>query len=1064
VISASTGATSTVLAGVAGSHDYSQPTWSPDGSTIGVTDMVPTTPRQSTIDVFRAAGGAPTALTTVTTAGQQDSAADWSPDGSKLLFSRQTASGVVLETIPGGGGQPTAVPANGDSWTDPGFSPDGARLVATGHVKSVDIWTLDPTSGPVAQLTNVDNAGHADWGTQQAQPLGLPLATPASTSASIFYPPDQTGAKSAACTSIAGLSAASSCVEVIYTQVTGAGYTTLTTSATGPPAASGFSLGNSPTYDNVYTTAQFTTARVCVYDTSVTATSVLLQFDSTGHATDVTDYNFPAPPNPDPGARICSIPLSSLSLFAIAQPHAAPPTATIASPADIQTYTLGQAVGTSFSCTEGAGGPGIQSCLDSNGSTSPGSLDTSTAGAHSYTVTATSQDGQTGTATIHYTVSQASQSITFTSTPPNNPVFGGTYSVAATGGASGNPVIFSIDPFSALGACSLSGNTVSFTAPGPCIVDANQAGNANYLPAPQAQQSFTIGQASQSISFPSAGVTYGQPDFSPASANSRLPVSYSNPSGPCAIDGQGLVQITGAGSCTISAGQSGNADYQPATPVTQTFTIGQAPLFVNANDASVVFGQTPTLTYTLAGFVNGENGASAGVSGSATCSATPPSQDPGTYPGAINCAPGTLSAANYEFVQGTSGTLTITEASQSISFPPTPVLYNQPDFSPASASSGLPVSYSNPSGQCAIDSQGLVQITGAGSCTITANEPGNTDYQAATSVTQTFAIVGPPTATISSPLDGQIYSQGQSIATSFSCADAANGPGIQSCVDSDGASGGTGALDTSTAGTHNYTVTATSKDGLTGTTTIRYTVTSVTVARLVWSPVPIAPAGGLAPGSLTPVTVTAVDASGTPVRNAAIFLQFSPALSSDAAARCSGTFGGTVISAAGVYCRANGSGVVTVMYRTSSGSALPDGSDTLVAAIDPYGTDRAADSYTYLAPARSRIARFAWSPSPIAATGSLAPDQQVTVTLTALDRFGSPIPNVPVQIALQLAPGSTAAITVAGHILPSGQLGTRADGTITVTYRASGNPTTGTDAITATDSTGLVTQHDLYTY
>jgi hypothetical protein len=88
-----------------------------------------------------------------------------------------------------------------------------------------------------------------------------------------------------------------------------------------------------------------------------------------------------------------------------------------------------------------------------------------------------------------------------------------------------------------------------------------------------------------------------------------------------------------------------------------------------------------------------------------------------------------------------------------------------------------------------------------------------------------YTVAGPPKATIKTPGGGGTYKEGEVIATAFSCEEGEFGPGLESCTDSNGASGGVGALNTLFGlGPASYEVTAKSKDGQTGTAKIGYTV------------------------------------------------------------------------------------------------------------------------------------------------------------------------------------------------------------------------------------------------
>jgi hypothetical protein len=355
--------------------------------------------------------------------------------------------------------------------------------------------------------------------------------------------------------------------------------------------------------------------------------------------------------------------------------------------------------------------------------------------------------------------SQSVQTIQFGSVPPSTAVVGGTpYTLGATA-SSGLPVTFSADASSA-GVCSVAGTTVTFTGAGTCAVDADQSGNASYLAAPQAQQSFAVTLVPQAISFtssPPAAALVGDPAYTiAASASSGLAVTFSlaaGSAGVCTLTGSS-VSFVGAGTCTIDADQPGDVTYQAAAQVQQSFAV-VAP---SASPQSITFTSTPPAAAAVGAAYSVSAAASSGLavaftidaSSAGVCSATGSSV---SFTGTGTCTIDADQAgdANYQAAPQQQQSFAVGLASQAISFTsaaPTGVVAGDPAYTvTASSTSGLPVVFSADSssaGVCTV-SGSSVSFVGTGTCTIDADQPGNGTYAAAARVQQSFG-VGQPSA------------------------------------------------------------------------------------------------------------------------------------------------------------------------------------------------------------------------------------------------------------------------------------------------------------------------------
>ncbi len=213
-------------------------------------------------------------------------------------------------------------------------------------------------------------------------------------------------------------------------------------------------------------------------------------------------------------------------------------------------------------------------------------------------------------------VGPQNQSINFPAIPDkesDDPPF--QVSASAT---SGLPVSFSIDS----GPATISGNTITLTgALGTVIVRASQGGNVDWNPAPDVTQSFNVNQPgleNQTITFdPIPNKITTDPPFQiTASASSGLPVTFSLDSGPASIAGDIVTLDGNQGTVVIRASQAGDAQYNPAPDVTQSFSVSppagandiDLEVTLNANKSDLDIWTNTTFTITITN--NGNVGAS----------------------------------------------------------------------------------------------------------------------------------------------------------------------------------------------------------------------------------------------------------------------------------------------------------------------------------------------------------------------------------------------------------------------------------------------------------------------
>jgi hypothetical protein len=300
-------------------------------------------------------------------------------------------------------------------------------------------------------------------------------------------------------------------------------------------------------------------------------------------------------------------------------------------------------------------------------------------------------------------------------------------------------------------------SATSITATTPATVPAGTPGAVSVLVTTPggtnaANTLFTY-RADQSISFTDpadiASFVLNQTVGLTATATSGLTVTFASTTpGVCSVSGSTATVLAG-GTCTITANQAGNASYNPAPEVSQSFAISPAnqsitftssvpsPAYVDGATYAVTAAGGPSTSPVVFSIAGGSGGVCT-IAGNIV-----------SFIGEGSCVVLANQAgdANYSAAPQVPQTVLVERQPQVITFtstaPTNAVVGGQTYLVSANGGgSGNAVVFSiagSASGICAIAGN-TVSFIGAGTCVINANQAGNTTYLDAPEVQQSFAV------------------------------------------------------------------------------------------------------------------------------------------------------------------------------------------------------------------------------------------------------------------------------------------------------------------------------------